>query len=123
MENQDPNINETRDLVASDMVVGTNVYDANGDSVGEVEKLVLGKRSGKVAYAVLSFGGFLGIGSNYYPVPWETLTYDESLGGFRVALTKDQVEGAPSYERDEDYDWYEGGRSIDDYYGTRPYAA
>ena len=122
MANQDPNIEVSRDLVASDMVIGTDVYDANGDSVGEVEKLVLGKRSGKVAYAVLSFGGFLGMGTDYYPVPWETLTYDESLGGFRVAITKEQVEGAPKYGRDEDYDWYEGGRTVSDYYGVRPYA-
>ena len=121
MVNQDPHIDETHDLVSSDMVVGTNVYDANGDTVGQVEKLVLGKRSGKVAYAVLTFGGFLGIGSNYYPVPWETLTYDEGLSGFRVALTKEQVEGAPSYSRDEEYDWDEGGESINSYYGTRPY--
>lgn len=122
MATPDPNLEVTRDLVASDKVIGTNVYDANGDSVGEVEKLVLGKTSGCVAYAVLSFGGFLGIGTDYYPVPWETLSYDESLGGFRVALTKEQVEGAPRYNRDEDYDWYEGGRLISDYYGARPYA-
>lgn len=122
MATPDPNLEVTRDLVASDKVIGTNVYDANGDSVGEVEKLVLGKTSGRVAYAVLSFGGFLGIGTDYYPVPWETLSYDESLGGFRVALTKEQVEGAPRYNRDEDYDWYEGERLISDYYGARPYA-
>jgi sporulation protein YlmC with PRC-barrel domain len=122
MATQDPNVDITHDLVASDKVIGTNVYDANGDSVGEVEKLVLGKTSGRVAYAVLSFGGFLGIGTDYYPVPWETLTYDESLGGFRVAITREQVEGAPRYSQDEDFDWYEGGRSINDYYGVRPYA-
>lgn len=121
MTHQDPNINETFDLVASDMVIGTNVYDAEGNSVGEVEKLVLGKRSGRVAYAVLSFGGFLGIGTDYYPVPWETLTYDESVQGFTVNLTKEQIEGAPRYNPDDDYDWYEGGRTVDDYYGTRPY--
>lgn len=122
METQDPNLEVTRDLVASDKVIGTNVYDANGDSVGEVEKLVLGKKSGHVAYAVLSFGGFLGIGTDYYPVPWETLRYDESVGGFRVAITEEQVEGAPRYNRDDDYDWAEGGRTINDYYGVRPYA-
>jgi sporulation protein YlmC with PRC-barrel domain len=118
---QDPNVEVTRDLVASDKVIGTNVYDTGGEHIGSVEKLVLGKTSGRVAYAVLSFGGFLGIGSDYYPVPWETLTYDESLGGFRVAITKDQIEGAPRYSREEDYDWYEDGRSINDYYGARPY--
>ncbi len=121
MTHQDPNINETFDLVSSDMVIGTNVYDAEGNSVGEVKKLVLGKRSGKVAYAVLSFGGFLGIGTDYYPVPWGTLTYDESVQGFRVNVTKEQIEGAPRYNPADDYDWFEGGRTVDDYYGTRPY--
>ena len=118
---QDPYVEVTRDLVASVKVIGTNVYDTGGEHIGSVEKLVLGKTSGHVAYAVLSFGGFLGIGSDYYPVPWETLTYDDSLGGFRVAITKDQIEGAPRDSREEDYDWYEDGRSINDYYGARPY--
>lgn len=119
MAHHDPNIDETFDLVASDKVIGTNVYDAEGSSVGEVEKLVLGKRSGKVSYAVLSFGGFLGIGTDYYPVPWQTLTYDESLNGFRVNLTREQIEGAPRYPQGEDYDWYASGRTIDEYYGPR----
>jgi sporulation protein YlmC with PRC-barrel domain len=86
MATQNPNLDVTRDLVASDNVIGTNVYDANGDSVGEVKKLVLGKTSGRVAYAVLSFGGFLGIGTDYYPVPWETLRYDENLGGLDMSF-------------------------------------
>ncbi|MFU0505845.1 PRC-barrel domain-containing protein [Pseudaminobacter sp. NGMCC 1.201702] len=116
----DPNIRRTRDLVASDDVVGTNVYDARGEHIGEVERLILEKRSGRVSYAVLSLGGFLGMGEDYYPLPWEKLTYDESLGGFRVDISKEQVEGVPRYSRDEDYDWStENGRAINDYYGFR----
>ena len=112
------NISETSDLVASDEVVGTEVYDRAGEHIGQVEKLVLGKRNGQVSYAVLSFGGFLGIGEDYYPLPWKKLSYDETLDGFRVDISKEQVEGAPKYRRDEVYDWSsENGRSINDYYG------
>lgn len=119
MQTQDPNIKETPSLVASDMVVGTSVYDPNDSKIGTVERLILEKTSGRVSYAVLSFGGFLGIGEDYYPVPWQMLTYDDSVGGFRVNITREQVENAPRYRADEDYDWAsDNGRRISDYYGT-----
>jgi sporulation protein YlmC with PRC-barrel domain len=122
MTNQDPDIRETHDLIASDMVVGTNVYDIQGNHIGQVERLILEKRGGRVSYAVLSFGGFLGIGDDYYPLPWQKLDYDESLAGFRIDLTKEQIEGAPRYARDQDFDWgAESGRRVYDYYGVRPY--
>ena len=69
---------ETRDLVASDLVIGTD--DVDGESFGSIERLVLDKLNGTVAYAVLSFGGFLGIGNGHDPLPWHRLHYDESLG-------------------------------------------
>ncbi|WP_394885783.1 PRC-barrel domain-containing protein (plasmid) [Mesorhizobium sp. AaZ16] len=122
MTNQDSDIRETHDLIASDMVVGTNVYDIQGNHIGRVERLILEKRGGRVSYAVLSFGGFLGIGDDYYPLPWQKLDYDENLGGFRIDLTKEQVEGAPHYAREQDFDWdAESGRRVYDYYGVRPY--
>jgi sporulation protein YlmC with PRC-barrel domain len=65
---------ETTDLIASDKVEGTEVYRSNGDHVGEIERVMIEKRSGKVAYAVMSFGGFLGMGEDYYPLPWSLLT-------------------------------------------------
>lgn len=121
---RDPNITETHSLVASDMVVGTAVYDPNEARIGSVEKLILEKQSGRVSYAVLSFGGFLGIGEDYYPVPWAMLTYDEHLGGFRVNITKEQVENAPKYGAHDDYDWSpENDRRISDYYGIPPYGS
>jgi sporulation protein YlmC with PRC-barrel domain len=61
--------NETRDLIASDKVEGTSVYDRNGTKLGSVCNLMVDKRSGQVAYAVLSFGGFLGMGTSYHPLP------------------------------------------------------
>jgi sporulation protein YlmC with PRC-barrel domain len=72
---------ETSNLIGSDKVEGTTVYGADRKDIGSVERVMIDKRSGQVQYAVLSFGGFLGIGDDYYPLPWQSLTYDESLGG------------------------------------------
>ena len=70
---------ETAGLIGSDKVEGTYVYDAKGEHIGSIERVMIDKRSGQVAYAVLSFGGFLGIGTDYYPIPWASLSYDTSL--------------------------------------------
>src|SRR4029453_8603669 len=75
---------ETAGLIGSDKVEGTTVYDAKGEKRGSIARVMINKRSGQVAYAVLSFGGILGIGSDYYPLPWSSLTYDTSLGGYRL---------------------------------------
>lgn len=121
---QNPNIKETPSLVASDMVVGTAVYDPQDEKIGSVERLILEKTSGRVSYAVLSFGGFLGIGEDYYPVPWQMLTYDESVGGFRVNISREQIENAPKYSASDDYDWSsDNGRRVSDYYGVPPFSA
>ena len=90
---------ETHSLIASDKVEGTAVYRSNGDKVGSIERVMIDKISGKVAHAVLSFGGFMGMGEDYYPVPWSMLKYDTNLGGYRVKLTKDQLDKAPKYSK------------------------
>jgi len=110
--------NETRELIASDKVEGTSVYNKAGEKLGSVYNLMLDKRSGQVAYAVLSFGGFLGMGSNYHPLPWNQLTYDPRQGGYVVDLTKEQLEGAPTYSASEAPVWDDPtyGRGIDEYY-------
>jgi hypothetical protein len=83
---------------------------------------MIDKISGKLAYAVLSFGGFLGIGEDYYPVPWPTLNYDTNLGGYRINLTKDQLEKAPRYSESEGWNWSrENDRRVHDYYRALPY--
>ena len=69
-------IQETGNLIASDKVQGTNVYNAAGDNLGAIHDLMIDKASGKVAYAIMSFGGFIGIGNQYHPLPWSVLKYD-----------------------------------------------
>ncbi|PPJ47955.1 photosystem reaction center subunit H [Rhizobium sp. KAs_5_22] len=119
--NRDPYVKDTASLIASDKVDGTAVYGVDGERIGSVKRIILEKRGGRVAYAVLSFGGFLGIGDDYYPLPWEKLTYDETVDGYRIDLTKKQIEGAPRLA-DDNGDWYrDNGRNVYDFYGVPPY--
>ena len=113
----------THELIASDKVEGTNVYRSNGDKVGTIERIMIDKRSGKVAYAVMSFGGFLGIGEDYYPLPWSLLTYNTRLDGYEVNISEHQLKGAPKYSKHENWDWSdpERGRRVYDYYQAKPY--
>jgi hypothetical protein len=113
---------ETDRLIASDKVEGTAVYNRQGERLGSIYNFMVDKRSGQVEYAVMSFGGFLGIGDSYHPLPWKALTYDTSEGGYVVDLDKDRLQGAPSYSGSEAPDWSDPsfGRRIDDYYGPFP---
>ena len=101
-------IEETRDLIASDKVEGTAVFDREGTRLGTVHNFMVDKRSGQVAYAVLSFGGFLGMGESYHPLPWRALTYDTGLGGYVVGLTRQELEATPAYPTSSIPDWSEG---------------
>jgi len=109
------------DVISSDRVEGTNVYNAGGDKLGSIDDLMIDKRSGQVRYAVLEFGGFLGIGTDRYPLPWNMLKYDTSLEGYVVPIDKSRLEDAPRYPEDRrpDYD-DDYGRRVNDYYGV-PY--
>jgi PRC-barrel domain len=98
---------ETASLIGSDKVEGTAVYGADDQKIGTIQRVMIDKISGKVAYAVTSFGGFLGIGEDYYPLPWPTLMYDTRLGGY---CTGDQLRGAPKYNRANDWDWNDRAR-------------
>ena len=86
---------ETASLIGSDKVEGTAVYGTDDRKIGSVQRLMVDKISGKVAYAVVSFGGFLGMGEDYFPMPWASLKYDTALGGYRTGITEDQLKGAP----------------------------
>jgi hypothetical protein len=113
---------ETTSLIASDKVEGTAVYGADHRKIGSLERVMIDKISGKVAYAVLSFGGFLGMGEDFYPMPWSTLKYDTNLGGYLVNLTKDQLDNAPKFNESRGWNWNrENDRQVHDYYRARPY--
>lgn len=93
-------VQHDRSLISSDDVNGTAVYGSDGSSVGSIDHLMIEKVSGRVAYAVMSFGGFLGLGHSHYPVPWGALEYDTSLGGYRTNITEQQLRDAPAYSDD-----------------------
>jgi hypothetical protein len=96
---------ETVSLIGSDKVEGTAVYGPDDKKIGTVQRVMIDKVSGKIAYAVVSFGGFLGMGEEYYPMPWSKLDYDTELGGYRVDVTEDQLRGAPNFSRSTEWDW------------------
>ena len=113
---------ETSSLIGSDKVEGTAVYGADQNKIGTVQRVMIDKLSGKVAYAVISFGGFLGVGEDYYPVPWSTLKYDTNLGGYVTGVTADSLKGAPSYSRSSDWEWSrDNDRRVYQYYKAEPF--
>jgi hypothetical protein len=111
---------ESASLIGSDKVEGTTVYGLDGNSIGTIQRVMIDKISGKVAYAVTSFGGFLGMGEDYYPLPWSQLKYDTDLGGYRANITEAQLKGAPKYSRSTEWDWSDrtNDRKVYDYYQT-----
>ena len=106
--------------VTSTEVNGTAVYSPSGDHLGTIDHLVIDKASGNIAYAVMAFGGFLGLGADHHPIPWKKLRYDTQLGGYVTDITMAQLEAAP--ERPDDWrdnrDWAAKNYG---YYGVNPY--
>jgi sporulation protein YlmC with PRC-barrel domain len=113
----------THDLIESDRVEGTNVYRSDGTKVGSIERIMIDKYSGQAAYAVMSFGGFLGLGHEHYPVPWARLDYSKKLGGFEVNISDKELENAPKFQPGADDEWTgaDKGREIYAYYRVPPY--
>ena len=113
----------SKSLIESDRVEGTSVYGADDSHVGSITRLMIDKQSGQVAYVVMSFGGFLGIGEDTHTIPWGKLTYSTDLGGYKTDLSADQLRGAPDFYRKDDYSWgnREDERRLHDYYGVSPY--
>jgi hypothetical protein len=113
-------VRETGNLIGSDKVEGTAVYGADATRIGWIERVMIDKVSGRVSYAVLGFGGFLGLGNDHYPLPWQSLKYDRRLGGYVTGITEQQLRGAPKYGEDADWNWADvaGNRAVDDYYGV-----
>lgn len=92
-------------LIASNRVEGTAVYSQDRERLGTIHHIMIDKLSGQSEFAVMSFGGFLGIGSDYYPIPWNKLTYDTEAGGYVVDITREQLTGAPRYAADDEPDY------------------
>jgi hypothetical protein len=115
-----PAIEETDRLIASNKVEGTPVYNRQGERLGTVYNFMVDKFTGQVAYAVMSFGGFLGMGESYHPLPWGVLTYDTNQAGYVVDLSREKLERAPSFPSTAAPDWSDPayGRQIDEYYGA-----
>ena len=110
-------------LIASDRVEGTAVRRADGEKIGTIQRLMIDKLSGNVAYAVLSFGGFLGMGQKHLPIPWARLHYDRVLGAYQLDLTDEELSRAPSFAADKDFDWGDRSREVEihAYYRVPPY--
>jgi len=109
-------------VISSDKVEGTAVYNTAGDKLGSIDDLMIDKLSGHVRYAVLEFGGFLGIGTDRYPLPWSILKYDTTRDGYVVPLDKSTLSGAPRYaESDAPAYTDDYGRKVHDYYGVTWY--
>jgi hypothetical protein len=105
-------------LIGSDKVEGTAVYEPDDKKIGSIERVMIEKTSGRVSYAVLGFGGVLGIGNDHYPLPWHSLKYDTMLGGYRTEITVDKLNGAPKYADESSWNGRIPNRpkAVDDYY-------
>lgn len=96
-------------LIASDRIEGTTVCQPSGEKIGVIQRLMIDKLSGKVAYAILKFGGFLGFGEKHFPVPWASLKYNLQREAYEANITEEQLRSAPSYAGGQEFDW--GDRS------------
>lgn len=109
----------TGTLIAAEKVNGTTVYNTAGEKLGTVDDILLDKVSGRAIYAVMSFGGFLGMGEKQHPLPWSSLDYDTRKEGYVVNVSKKQLEDAPTLDRNRSFAWNaDYGRRIDKYYGA-----
>jgi PRC-barrel domain len=98
-------------LVPSDRVERAPVRGREGEKLGTIERLMLDKLTGTVAYAVIRSGGFLGTGAHHYPVPWNALKYDPDRRAYQADITLEQLRSGPSELDGEEFDW--GDRSLD----------
>jgi len=109
-------------LMGADTLIGNDVYNHKGEDLGDIKEIMLDVRSGKVSYAVLSFGGFLGMGEKLFAVPWSALTLDTKNKRFVLNVEKDHLKNAPGFDKDKwpnmsDQSW---AKDIHLYYGTKP---
>jgi hypothetical protein len=101
MPEQENAIDTGHQLISSRRVEGTAVYNRSDQRLGSIHSVMIDKKSGKVAYAVLIFGGIFGLREQVHPVPWEVLSYDVDLDAYVIDLTRDELENAPTLKLDE----------------------
>lgn len=111
------------ELMGADTLVGNAVYNQKAENLGDIKEIMLDMRSGRIGYAVLSFGGFLGLGEKLFAVPWNALKLDTENKRFVLDVEKDRLDGAPGFDKNHwpdmaDPVWAKG---IHDYYGTKLY--
>ncbi|MGB3245204.1 MAG: PRC-barrel domain-containing protein [Sulfitobacter sp.] len=113
-------VTSTESMVSSSDVNGTAVYGKDGNQIGHIDHLMIDKETGNVAYAVMGFGGFLGLGEDHHPVPWNALRYDTSREGYLTDIDAEAVKGAPArpegWQRDRDWE-----RRTFDHFGASYY--
>jgi sporulation protein YlmC with PRC-barrel domain len=118
-----PTVSGHTTAIRAGKAIGTNVYDGTGKKLGEIKDIVLDKTSNSILFAAVGFGGMLGMGEKYHPIPWSELDYDVKLGGYVVSFTEDQLKNAPSdsleaLTKDDGLSFRDRAYT---HYGTRPY--
>lgn len=104
-------------------VIGTDIYNTDGDKIGEIEDVMLDKMSDNIMFAVVGFGGILGLGEKFHAIPWKTLDYQKETGGYVVPFSRDQLEAAPAHSLNEltENDGIAARDAAFDYYKAQPY--
>jgi sporulation protein YlmC with PRC-barrel domain len=96
-----PTVSGHTSAIRAKQVLGTKVTDTSGKKIGSIEDVILDKQSNSIMFAVVGFGGFLGMAEKYHPIPWSSLEYDPDEGAYVVSFTKEQLQAAPSGSIDE----------------------
>lgn len=109
-------------MISSEDVEGTDVHGPTRDKIGDIDHLMIDKQSGRVVYAVITFGGFLGLGQSHYPLPWSALRYDTQLGGYMTDVTEEQLRNAPEFS-DDSYSNRDWEQRVHQHYRAQPYWA
>jgi sporulation protein YlmC with PRC-barrel domain len=109
---------ETFALISASKVQGTNVYNTSGERVGDVDDVMIDKATGKIAYAVVTFGGFLGMGKDRYALPWAALKYDTRQDGYVVGVADDVLKSTPAIGDYSDETWR---ANVYSHFGVSPY--
>lgn len=123
MASLDHTSNQSGYLIAAKQVQGATVFNTEMEKLGTLEDVMIDKATGRIAYAILAHGGFLGIGDRYYPIPWEKLKYNTEMDGYVVDIGHDVLQGAPSYTDEAAASWRDDAwtRGVHSYYGVHPF--